>query len=417
MSRTMASPIYREEPVVITGLGAFSCVGPSVEALWQAVLTGNSTAQWRETKEDADLHCPVYAAPDPELPAVQLKRLRRMDRCVQFAGAAAWEAWNDAGLYRVPLQSERVAVFAGTSRGPIGTIWESHTAFLAGERVQPSVAPNSTMNCLSGSLTTVFGARGPSLTISGACSSGGAALILAAQQIRSGSTDVALAGGAEAPLHDLLLAQLQAARVVASHPDPRLACRPFDRERNGAVLGEGAGFLVLESLSHARQRGARIYAELGGWAMGSDGGERTGISGDSECLLRNMSEALTMAQISADELDYVNAHGTGTDLNDRKEAHAIAKLAGANSRLATSSTKAVTGHCMGATAALEAVICVRALETNCRPPSANCFEQGSDCPAKLILGEARCEPLTAALSNSAGFWGNNASLVFKQPPA
>ncbi|MGI8890851.1 MAG: beta-ketoacyl-[acyl-carrier-protein] synthase family protein [Chthoniobacterales bacterium] len=408
----MSSPSPSEKAVVITGLGAFTPAGPSVASLWKAVTTGETYAQWRALQGDEDARVPVCPAPDPELQADELRRLRRMDRSVQFAGAAAWEAWNDAGLNTVVVQPERVAVLAGTSRGPIGTIINSQAAYDSGERLRPSVAPNSTIGCLSGSLSTVFGARGPCLTISAACISGAAALTLAAQQIQAGMADFAIAGGAEAPLQELALAQLQSSRVLAVHEDPRVACRPFDRERNGTVIGEGAGFLVLESLASARKRGARIHAHFSGWALGSEGSERTGIGEDSECLRRNMRAALLMAQVSAEELDYINAHGTGTDLNDRMEARAISELARANRRLATSSTKAVTGHCLGATAAIEAIISVMALENGCLPPSTNCFEQADDCPVDLILGEPRSSSVGAVLSNSAAFWGKNASLVF-----
>jgi 3-oxoacyl-(acyl-carrier-protein) synthase len=285
-----------------------------------------------------------------------------------------------------------------------------------GERIWPSVAPNSTIGCLSGALSTVFGARGPCLTISAACISSAAAVALAAQQILAGTVDVALAGGAEAPLRDLILAQLQSAGVLASHSDPRLACRPFDRARNGTVIGEGAAFLVLESLASARKRGARIRARLAGWAMGSDGGERTGISGDSECLRRNMNEALALAHLSAADLDYVNAHGTGTELNDRMEARAIGGLAGENTRLVTSSTKAVTGHSMGAVAAIDALISVLALERQSLPPSTNCFAQASDCPIALVAARPARSAVNVVLSHSAGFWGNHASLIFTRPP-
>ncbi len=405
------------EPVMVTGLGAFTNAGGTVDDLWKAGLAGVSHAEWREPGEKGGPRFPVCPVPDPELQAYELRRLRRMDRSVQFAGAAAWEAWNDAGLNRHAPPLHRVAIFSGTSRGPLRTVLDAQSAHSAGKPTRPSVAPNSTIDCLSGSLSTVFGVGGPCLTISAACISGAAAIALAAQQIASGTVDLALAGGAEAPLCDLVFAQLQSARVLASHTDPRLACRPFDRARNGIVLGEGAAFLVLESLSSARRRSARIHAQLSGWAMGSEGTERTGIGNDSECLQRTMREALAMAQVPLEDVGYINAHGTGTELNDRMEAQAITAVGGANRRLATSSTKAITGHCLGATAAMEAVISILALENQCLPPTANCFEQASDCPLELILGQPRQASFNAVISNSAAFWGKNASLVFTRAPA
>ena len=336
---------------------------------------------------------------------------------MQLAGAAAWEAWDDAGLDKSTPEPDRIAIFAGTSRGSLGAILDAQTAYTAGERVRPSVAPHSTIGCLSGALSTVFGAQGPCLTVSAACISGAASIALAAQHILTGAVDVALAGGAEAPLHDLVLAQLQSARVLGSHQDARFACRPFDSTRDGTVIGEGAAFLVLESLASARQRGAPIYAHLAGWAMGSDGVERAGIGEGSECLRRVMKGALDMAQLPVESLGYINLHGTGTVLNDRMEASAVRAVAGSNKNLLSSSTKAVTGHCLGATAAIEAVISVLALQKQCLPPSANCFAQAADCSLSLVLDQARESSFSAALSNSAAFWGKNASLVLRKSPA
>lgn len=401
---------------MITGMGAFSAAGAGVESLWDAVRKGVSSARWREPAVPGNPRFAVCAAPDPHFSAFELRRLRRMDRSVQFAGAAAVEAWNDANLMGDAPSPERIAIFSGTSRGPIGTILQSQATLARGAPQRPSVALNSTIGCLSGALSTIMVARGPCLTISAACISGAAAIALAAQQIVAGTVDIALAGGAEAPLHDEILLQLQSARVLASHAEPALACRPFDRARNGTVLGEGAAFFVLESLASARRRGAKIHAQLAGWAVGSEGGERTGMDDESRTLHRVMSDALGVAGLTGAQLDYINAHGTGTELNDRMEACAIGRITAENPRLKTSSTKAVTGHAMGAAAALEAVICVLALQHQHFPPSVNCFEQASDCPIPLAPAHAERGTINSVLSHSAGFWGNHASLVFTVPP-
>lgn len=401
--------------VAITGVGAFTAAGEGARNLWAAVVEGKSHAQWREPAQEAGPRAPVCAAPEVDLDPTRFLRLRRMDRSVQMACSAALEAWNDAGLDGIPTSAGRTAIFVGTSRGPLGTVLDSQAAFASGARVWPSVAPNSSFGSLSGALAVAFGAQGPCLTISSTCASSAAAIALGAQQILCGAAERALVGGAEAPLHDVIIAQMNSARVLASDACPQSACRPFDSARTGTVLGEGAAFLVLESLEAARKRGARVWGQLAGWGLGSEGGERTGISDDAECLHAVMRDALAMAGLSFAELDYINAHGTGTVLNDKTEAQAIAQFGPASARPLTSSTKAVMGHCMGAAGAIEAVISLFALQEQLLPPTANCFAQASDCPIGLVLGAARSSRVAAVLSNSAGFWGNNASLLFTQP--
>ncbi len=405
-----------ETPVVVTGLGAFTAAGRGASALWEATVRGHSLARtYRPNNRKSGSALGVCSAPEVEFAYPELNRLRKMDRGVQMAGAAAAEAWHDAGFGAAPPEPDRGPVFCGTSRGPLGVILESQARWNESGKIRPSVALNSTIACLSGALSHAFGLGGPCLTISAACASSAAAIALAAQQIRSGMADFALAGGAEAPLQDIVIAQLESAGVLSSHPEPHLACRPFDAARNGTVLGEGAAFLILESLDHARRRGARIYAQFSGWSVNSEYAQRTGISDNTEGLQRTMRAAVTMAGLTFDDLDYINAHGTGTALNDRSESYAIAACGGRGGRLRTSSTKAVTGHCMGAASAIEAVLSVLALERQCLPPSANCFEQASDCPVQLVTGKAQPSVVHAVLSNSLGFWGNNASLVFTSP--
>ncbi len=400
-----------ESTVVVTGLGAFTAAGPGIAPLWSNVCRGVSPAQHFQPNEKKTGYV-VCRAPDPENAGPELSRVRHMDRSVQFAAAAAGEAWRDAGLQSAEIPEGRSAIFAGTSRGPLGTILEAQAHLEEGHQIRPSVATNSTITCLSGVLSNIFAIDGTALTVSAACASGAAAIALAAQQIRSGAADIVLTGGAEAPLHEIVLAQLQSAGVLGSNPEPALACRPFDSSRNGTVLGEGAAFLVLESLGSARRRGARIYGQLAGWALNSEPAQRTGISDHCDGLQRTMRGAVGMAGIDFEELDYINAHGTGTPLNDRAESQAIARCNAGARHVRTSSTKAVVGHCMGAGSAIEAVISVLALEHQIVPPSANCFEQADDCPIDLVLGAALSCPVRSVLTNSLGFWGNHASLVF-----
>jgi 3-oxoacyl-[acyl-carrier-protein] synthase II len=398
--------------VAITGMGSITAAGAGVQALWTAVQRGQSLGRWRKPEQPTGRTEAVCSLPENALTGPVLNRLRRMDRSIQLAAIAAREAWENALLHKVAPAAERVAIFAGTSRGPVGLILNEGRRFVENGRVLPSVAPNSTFNCLSGALSSMFSARGPCLTISAACASSAGAIVLAAQQIAMGTVDVALAGGAEAPLHDWILAQLRSTDVLASHVDPARACRPFDTERNGTILGEGAAFLVLESPASARRRGALSQIQLAGWGLASEAGKRTGINRHHIALCHCMDRALEMAKASPVSLGYINAHGTGTDLNDRLEAQAINRL-GTRS-IATSSTKAVTGHCMGAAAAVEAVVSILAIQNQQLPPTANCECPAEDCPLELVLERPRTAVIRSALSNSSGFWGSNASLLFRR---
>lgn len=399
-----------ENPVVVTGMGAFCAAGQTANEVWDRAAAGKSTAVWREFGcGDGTRRFAVCPAGEPGWRFPELGAPRKLDRCVQLALAAAGEAWEQAGLRRVPLEPERLAVFCGTSRGPIGK-WQESMEALGRGRMLPSLALGSTLSSLSGALSLAFGARGVALTISAACASGASAIALGAQQIASGLADVALVGGAEAPLLPVVLRQLEAAGVLGVHGEAGLACRPFDVTRNGLVVGEGAGFLVLESAVHAKARGARVCGHLSGWGLGSESAGRTGLEADGAGLRRVMEGALATAGVEACDLDYLNAHGTGTVLNDVAEARAVNALGAAE--VPCSSTKAVTGHCLGATPALEAVLALKAIERQQLPPSANCEQPDPACALNLVRGGARGARVRRVMSNSLGFWGSDACLIF-----
>jgi len=396
-------------PVVVTGMGAVTAAGGSVPALWQGVMNAAPSARWLAAlpgfPEPPVAGCAAAAF---QLPPATARRARKLDRCVQLALAAAREAWNAAQFAPdFPLPARR-GIVVGTSRGPLEK-WAESSVRLAQGRMRPTLAASSTLASLSGALSAEFGAGGACLTVSAACASSAGAIGLAALQLVTGQADVMLAGGTEAPLNPLVLSQLRAAGVLGSHQTPGLTCRPFDAHRNGTVLGEGAAFLVLETLASAQKRGVRPLARLAGWAIGSEAGERTGIHETGDALRQVMNEALALAKLSPDQIGYVNTHGTGTRLNDRVEARAVREVLGG---VPCSSTKAVTGHCLGAAAAIEAIICLKALEAQLLPPSVNCAEPDPGCPVNLILGPPRAAQFAAALSNSCGFWGNNAALLF-----
>jgi 3-oxoacyl-(acyl-carrier-protein) synthase len=341
-----------------------------------------------------------------------------MDRCVRLALEAADQALADAGLPVGSAHAASLGIMVGSSRGPMQKWTEMLNWVRSSSRpLPPTLAANSTLACLSGSLAMAFEATGPCLTVSATCASGAHAIAVAAQQITLGTADVMLGGGADAPLLDAVIRQLLSTGILGSHADPRRACRPFDVIRNGTLLGEGAAFLVLESLDSARRRGARIHAQLAGWAIGTEPCYRTAPREDGEGLLRVMVQALACAGVTAEQIDYINAHGTGTQLNDPVEVESLRRLLeGRLSEVPCSSTKPITGHCLGASPALEAVISIQALQHQCIPPTANCVELDPTCPIDAVRDGARPASLRLVLSNSLGFWGKNAALLFAHPP-
>jgi 3-oxoacyl-[acyl-carrier-protein] synthase II len=417
MSRPVPALRDGASTIVVTGLGAVSAAGDRSAALWETVARGESPAAlYHDPSVPNGLSIPACSVPRLAPSTLPAHRSQKLDRCVQLALEAAGQAVTDAGLAHQSADPPRLGVVVGTSRGPIQKMSEMLDLVRQGRRLPPSLTAHSTLACLSGTLAMAFEAKGPSLTVSATCASAGHAIAVAAQQLVLGTVDAVLAGGAEATLHDCIIRQLAATGVLGSHADPRRACRPFDRTRNGIVVGEGAGFLILETQASARRRGAKVYAQLAGWAIGTENFHYTAPSETGDGLFQVMSEALALAGLRADELDYINAHGTGTALNERLETVALRRLLG--DRLAAvpcSSTKPITGHCLGATPALEAVISVLALQRQYIPPTANCLEQDPDCSLDVVPVHGRPAALRRVMSNSLGFWGNNAALVFTTP--
>lgn len=412
MSIPRLQSLLQETPLQVTGMGAWSAGGNNVQELWQSVHAGKGLAGWLRLPEAvADGKLPVCTAATPKLTHPALRHLRRMDRAVMLAAAAAWEAWLDAGLETRPASPDRIAVVVGTSRGTVQASKEAQRQLDAG-RMFPSTAAHATLASLSGVLAAMCQATGPCLVVSAACASSATALTTAAQLILSGAVDVALAGGAEAPLDPVILAQLHAAGVLATHTDPALACRPFDRHRSGTVLGEGAAFLVLESTASVQRRNAAAYAQFAGWGIATEPGERAGVSEDSRGLTTAMQKALCLAGLSTTDIGYLNPHGTGTKLNDLQEARAILQVFANSPGPLVSATKPVTGHCMGATAALEAIIAIQVLRQGIAPPTGNCADPDPGCSLRLIHERPAPCVTQAVMTNSSGFWGNHASLLF-----
>jgi 3-oxoacyl-(acyl-carrier-protein) synthase len=415
MSRSTLSHLLAQNPVVITGIGAVSAAGASVPALWHAVAAGQIPAVSRTFAQRGRVQpFAVCPAPPLDLARPAMHPVRRMDRSAQLAWHAAAEAWASAGLH-APADNPRLGLMLGTSRGPLGKLHEG-LARLDDRRYPPSLSAHCTIASLSGVLAHGFKARGPSATIAATCASGAFAIALAAEQILLGKADVMLAGGAEAPLSPTMLAQFDAAGILGSHADPAQTCRPFDVTRNGLCLGEGSGFLVLESAHNALRRGVPILAHLTGWALGVDGSGRAGLDPTGAALAAILRDALDVAQLQPNDIDAVNTHGTGTQLNDLAEARALCTCLGPRaSAIPCTSTKPVTGHCLGATAALEAIVCIESLRHRMIPPTVNCRQLDPQCPIHVPTALTPVQNLRHIVSSSLGFWGYEAALIFSRP--
>ena len=414
MNDSILTRLLRDNPIVVTGLGSFSAAGESVEALWSAAFAGQSLACWREFELEGErAQFAVCAAPEPNGGLSGLFPVRKMDRCVQMAWLAAGQARNQARLADA-YSPERVGIFVGSSRGPLGKRSESFGQH-GRHKYPPSLAAGSAFACINGALAQAFNLKGPGATVSATCASASFAIGLAAEQILLGKADAMIVGGTEAPLHFPVPAQFRSAGVLGFHQEPRQTCRPFDITRNGMVLGEGSAFLVLESARAASARGIAACAQLTGWAFGTDDSGRAGIHEDGSGLFHVMQKALEMAGLGTEQLDYINAHGTGTKMNDAAEARAVNQLLGDRALVVPcSSTKPVTGHCLGATPALEAVLCIEALQRQQIPPTANCLQPDPLCSIDPQPINGKSARLTNVMSNSLGFWGFHAALIFSR---
>lgn len=350
---------------------------------------------------------PVYALEENITPHLKpFHQARQMDRSVQFALLATQEAWHQAGLESSGSNQNTHGVLLGTSRGPVGFWAESHATPTG--RLRPSASAYGTLACLSGAVASSFGLNGPSMTVSAACSSSAHALLQAAQWIHQGWADLVVTGGSEAPLLPMVAAQLDATRVLSHHPEAGKACRPFSPDRDGMVLGEGAGVVILESEQHARERGAHCLGILGQGALTTDRGGRTGVSENAEGLLRAMRQALNRSGLTPEEISLVSTHGTGTRLNDQAESLALRKLfeGGMPPLLAT---KTVTGHCLGATSALEWILALNFASLPDPGLTVSLKSSPESRPPRTI------EPIRHILSSHLGFWAHQSALVLSTP--
>jgi 3-oxoacyl-[acyl-carrier-protein] synthase II len=401
--------------VAITGLGAVTPLGLDVPSTWEAAVAGRSGVGWIEAFDASEY--PVRIAAEVRgfelgelMPA---KEARRTDRNVLLAVAAAQQAWDDAGLQHV--DAARVGIVVGSAIGGIATIAEQHQTFLERgfDRVSPFFIPSVLVDTASGQIAIQLGLKGQNYAPVSACATGSTAVGEAAESIRRGQVDVALAGGTEAAITPLILAGFCAMRgLVAEEDDPTLASRPFDATRAGFVMGEGACILVLEELESARARGATIYAEVLGYGASNDAHHLAQPEPEATGVAAMISTALEAADVAPERVGYVNAHGTSTPLGDLAETRALKQVFGDRAYgLAVSSTKSVTGHCFGAAGALEAMFCALALRDGVLPPTINYRDPDPECDLDYVPNEARRVEVDVALSNAMGLGGHNACVL------
>ncbi len=401
--------------VVVTGMGALTPVGLDVASTWDAIVHGRSGIAPVQRFETDDLDVRIAGEVKDFDPTRYLdrKEARRFDRFLQLGLAAAQEAVRDAGLKIKPEQAEQVGVVVGSGIGGIGTIVDAaitlHTR--GPDRVGPFVVPMMLPDMLAGMIAIQTGAKGANFAVASACATAGHALGEAAEIIRRGDAEVMIAGGAEAPVTRIGLAAFDSMRALSRrNHEPERASRPFDAERDGFVLAEAAGILVLESLEHARRRDVPIYAEIAGYGATADAYHITAPSEGGEGAARAMRAALRRAGMQPADIGYINAHGTSTPHNDRTESQAIRAVFGDDAP-PVSSTKSMTGHLIGASGAVEAIVCIQTILGGCLPPTINYEHPDPDCDLDYIPNIARPKRVDAALSNSLGFGGHNTALI------
>jgi len=406
--------------VVITGLGIVSPVGIGVAENWENIVAGKSGITRITRFDPSRLSSQIAGEVKGFDPGQYLsaKEIRRMDRFIHLGLAAGIEAIKDSGIEVTPLNAERIGVNIGSGIGGLPLIEDSHNALLKGgpRKISPFFIPGTIINMISGNLSILYGLKGPNLAIATACTTATHCVGDSARLIEYGDADIMIAGGAESTVTELTIGGFSAAKALSTrNDDPATASRPWDVGRDGFVLGEGAGIVVLEEMEHAKKRGARIYAELAGFGMSADAHHITAPCEDGEGAARCILNALRNSGINTDQVDYVNAHGTSTPLGDIAETVAVKRCFGDHARkLAMSSTKSMTGHLLGAAGGVEAVYSALSIHHQVAPPTINIFEQDPQCDLDYIPNTARNMKIEVALSNSFGFGGTNGTLVFRK---
>ncbi len=406
--------------VVVTGLGIISPVGNTVEEAWQSLLAGRSGIG-RITKFDASAMASQIAGEVKDFDVTKYlsaKEARRMDAFIHFGLAAGIDAFKDSGIEVTDANRERIGVNIGSGIGGLPLIEDTHSVYKADgpRKISPFFIPGSIINMISGNLSIMYGLQGPNLAVVTACTTGTHAIGESARMIEYGDADVMIAGGAESTVCPLAVGGFAAARALSTrNDDPQAASRPWDKDRDGFVLGEGSGVLVLEEYEHAKARGARIYCEVVGYGKGADAHHMTAPTEDGSGAARCMKMALRNAGLNPDQVDYINAHGTSTPLGDLAETKAVKLVLGDHAyKTMVSSTKSMTGHLLGAAGGVEAVFSALTVARQSVAPTINLVEASEGCDLDYVPNTARQAAINVAVSNSFGFGGTNGTLVFRK---
>jgi 3-oxoacyl-[acyl-carrier-protein] synthase II len=407
--------------VVITGLGIVSPVGNDISLAWASIVAGRSGIAL-VTRFDASRFPTHFGGEIRDLdlaPYMSTKDARRMDAFMQYGVVAGTQAMRDSGLIVTEANSERIGILMGSGMGGLESIEQTYDKYLethSPKKVSPFFIPASIINLVSGHLSIAFNITGPNLAVATACTTSTHAIGIAMRMIQYGDVDAMLAGGSEMATCPTGMSGFAQAKALSQRNDnPQAASRPWDKDRDGFVMGDGAGAMMLEEYEHAKARGAKLYGEVIGFGMSGDAFHVTAPPENGEGARKSMAHALTDAKLNPDQVQYVNAHATSTELGDRAETLAIHRAFGpAVKRLAVSSTKSMTGHLLGAAGAVEAIFSVLALRDQIAPPTINLDEPGEGCDLDYVPKQARPMKIEIALSNSFGFGGTNGSLVFRR---
>ena len=403
--------------VVVTGMGMISPIGHTVEESWQAAVAGCSGIGLNESFDTTDYAVKICGSVrDFDIsPYMNPKEARRIDDFIQLGIAAAAQAIQDAGLESHPSDADRIGVAIGSGIGGINTIESTHDTLLKSgpRRVSPFFVPGVVINMISGNVSIEYGFKGPNIAVVTACTTGTHNIGFGARMIQYGDADVMVVGGAEAATSPITVAGFASMRALSSRNDePEKASRPWDEDRDGFVLGEGAGVLVLEEYERAKSRGAQIYGEVLGFGMSADAFHITGPAENGEGGATAMRNALKDAELNPDELGYLNAHGTSTPLGDVAETKGVKSVFGDDTKLMVSSTKSMIGHLLGAAGSVEAIFTLKSLQEQVVAPTINLDNPGEGCDLDYVPNQARDVDITSAASNSFGFGGTNGTLVF-----
>lgn len=405
--------------VVITGLGAITPIGNNIDSFWEGIKLGKNGIDEISLFNAENLKVKMAAEVKDFDPSnfIDKKEAKRMDRYTQFAVIAAEESIKDSNLDFDTLNRERIGVMFGSGIGGLCTIENQIRTLVAKgpNRVSPLTIPMAISNIASGTIAIKYGILGSTLSLTSACATSTHCIGEAYRSIKDGYLDIVVAGGAEASICEFGIAGFQSLTALSKSEDRNRASIPFDKERNGFVMGEGAGSLILEDLDSALKRGAKIYAEIVGYGSTCDAYHITSPCLDGNGAYRAMRDALIDADISTDKISYINAHGTSTEINDRVETLAIKKALGDNYMNAyVSSTKSMTGHLLGAAGAIEAIVSIKALQDNFVPATINYVNEDKDCDLNLVVNEGKEANVEYTMSNSLGFGGHNGTLIFKK---